>query len=168
MGSCGQHSFGIVAFWKTFSQSFGPFMPQQWSFEGDRSNLVDDPCTFSVTYFRLDQTPRLLIGLVVIKSSVEAFIEHLIQLVVLCVAGHADSDLKQEDQDQADGELSKGIAFRHSRFWLSAVLILTLSTMQELSRTAPQHPRNAMTKTMPPTTISSVGADQMVSSMKFS
>lgn len=37
---------------------------------------------------------------------------------------------------------------------------LTVKTIHEFSFTAPQHPRNAMTKTTDPTTIINIGADQ--------
>lgn len=54
---------------------------------------------------RLQQLPGLLVVLVVVQRAIEALRHQRAQLAVLHVAGNADADLSQENDDQKDGEL---------------------------------------------------------------
>lgn len=49
----------------------------------------------------------------------------------------------------------------------SDLIALTLRIMHELSLIAPQHPKNAITKMIPPMTIIKIGAETQVSPTKL-
>lgn len=58
-------------------------------------------------HLRLDQIPGFLCRQavrVVVQRFVEALLQDAAQFLVLVVAGDADSDLRQEDQSEEDGE----------------------------------------------------------------
>lgn len=67
------------------------------------------------THLSLDYLPGLLVTLVFLESVIEAFLQYVGQVVVLWVASNADTDLKQEYQNETNGEgQHHARAFAHS------------------------------------------------------